>query len=79
MSYSPDSELTAKALMMIYELRNRPDNVMFHSHYTSRTLRQRLWCYQITQSMSRRGSCWDNSPTKRFFRSLKTEYMPTTD
>ena len=30
----------------------------------------------MVQSMSRRGNCWDNSPTERFFRSLKTEWMP---
>jgi len=34
--------------------------------------------YQIEQSMSRRGNCWDNSPMERFFRSLKTEWIPTT-
>ena len=28
--------------------------------------------------MSRRGNCWDNSPMERFFRSLKTEWVPTT-
>lgn len=26
--------------------------------------------------MSRRGNCWDNAPMERFFRSLKTEWMP---
>lgn len=39
MSHSPDSELTVKALTMAYELRERPENLMFHSdqgsHYTS--------------------------------------------
>ncbi|EGO7598587.1 integrase core domain-containing protein, partial [Escherichia coli] len=29
------------------------------------------------QSVSRRGNCWDNSPMERFFRSLKTEWVPT--
>ena len=28
--------------------------------------------------MSRRGNCWDNAPMERFFRSLKTEWIPTT-
>ncbi|EJL6416806.1 DDE-type integrase/transposase/recombinase, partial [Vibrio cholerae] len=46
------------------------------SHYTSRSFRQLLWRYQITQSLSRRGNCWDNSPMERFFRSLKTEWIP---
>ncbi|MBD1577607.1 DDE-type integrase/transposase/recombinase [Vibrio sp. S11_S32] len=31
LSNSPDSELTAKALTMAYELRGRPEGVMFHS------------------------------------------------
>jgi len=35
-----------------------------------------LWRYRIKQSMSRRGNCWDNAPMERFFRSLKTEWMP---
>lgn len=80
MSLSPDSELTGKALSMAFETRGHPDNVMFHSdqgsHYTSRKYRQLLWRYQIKQSMSRRGNCWDNSPMERFFRSLKTEWVP---
>ncbi|EIQ04016.1 hypothetical protein SFCCH060_4658, partial [Shigella flexneri CCH060] len=46
------------------------------SHYTSRQFRQLLWRYQIRQSMSRRGNCWDNSPMERFFRSLKNEWVP---
>ena len=81
-SYSPDSQLTSAALSMAYESRGRPQGVMFHSdqgcHYTSRKFRQYLWRYQIKQSMSRRGNCWDNSPMERFFRSLKTEWIPQT-
>jgi putative transposase len=54
---------------------------MFHSdqgcHYTSKKYRQLLWRYQIKQSMSRRGNCWDNAPMERFFRSFKSEWMPT--
>jgi putative transposase len=79
-SNSPDSELTMQALTMAYESRGKPKGVIFHSdqgtHYTSRKFRQRLWRYQITQSMSRRGNCWDNALMERFFRSLKTEWVP---
>ncbi len=82
MSLSPDSRLTGKALSMAYEVRGKAEGVMFHSdqgsHYTSRKYRQLLWRYQIKQSLSRRGNCWDNSPMERFFRSLKTEWIPTT-
>ncbi|WP_439653998.1 IS3 family transposase, partial [Vibrio azureus] len=82
MSFSPDSQLTVKALKMAYESRGMPTGVMFHSdqgtHYTSRKYRQALWRYQIKQSLSRRGNCWDNSPMERFFRSLKTEWVPAS-
>lgn len=80
LSLSPDSRLTSKALLQAYELRGKPKGVMFHSdqgmHYTSKKFGQSLWRCQITQSMSRRGNCWDNAPMERFFRSLKTEWMP---
>lgn len=81
MSLSPDSALTARALSMAFELRGKPKGVLFHSdqgcHYTSQAYRQLLWRYRIEQSMSRRGNCWDNAPMERFFRSLKTEWVPT--
>ncbi len=80
LSYSPDSELTEKALSMAFELRGKPNDLLFHSdqgsHYTSLAFRQTLWRFQIQQSMSRRGNCWDNAPMERFFRSLKTEWIP---
>lgn len=80
MSDSPDSELTKKALTVAYESRGCPKNVMFHSdqgcHYTSKSYRRHLWRLRMTQSMSRRGNCWDNAPMERFFRSLKTEWVP---
>ena len=79
-SDSPDSVLTGRALTMAYYARGCPKGVMFHSdqgcHYTSLAFRQKLWRYQIKQSMSRRGNCWDNSPMERVFRSYKTEWMP---
>ena len=66
LSLSPDSELTCKALNMAFELRGKPENVIYHSdqgsHYTSLKFRQLLWRLQIEQSMSRRGNCWDNAP-----------------
>ena len=80
LSHSPDSVLTGQALAMAYESRGHPKGVMFHSdqgcHYTSLAFRQYLWQYQIKQSMSRRGNCWDNAPMERFFGSLKSEWIP---
>jgi putative transposase len=81
LSRSPDSRLTKQALNRAYELRGRPSGVMFHSdqgsHCTSIRFRQNLWRWQIKQSMRRRGNCWDNAPMERFFRSLKSEWVPT--
>jgi putative transposase len=80
MSDSPDANLVVRALDQAYESRGRPSDVMFHSdqgsQYGSRMFRQRLWRYRFTQSMSRRGNCWDNAPMERLFRSLKTEWIP---
>lgn len=80
LSNSPDSQLTAKALQRAYESRGRPKQVLFHSdqgsHFTSTHFRQYLWRYQMQQSMSRKGNCWDNAPMERFFRSLKSEWIP---
>jgi putative transposase len=76
------TKLTSKALTMAFESRGRPQGVMFHSDqgstYTSKNYRQLLWRYQVEQSMSRCGNFWDNSPMERFFRSLKTDWIPTT-
>ena len=81
MSDSPDSELTMRALAMAYEARGRPKGVMFHSdqgcQYTSVAFQRQLWRYRMKQSMSRRGNCWDNAPMERFFRSLKSEWVPS--
>lgn len=72
MSGSPNTELVTRALA--YESRGCPAGVLFHSdqgcQYTSVGFRQQLWRYHMKQSMSRRGNCWDNAPTERFFRSL---------
>ena len=80
-SDSPDSVLTAKALQMAYQTRLKPSGVLFHSdqgtHYTSKAFAKSVAdCDGMIQSMSRRGNCWDNAPTERFFRSFKTEWTP---
>ena len=79
-SDSPDSVLTAKALQMAYHTRLKPSSVLFHSdqgtHYTSKKFAESVAsCNGMKQSMSRKGNCWDNAPTERFFRSFKTEWM----
>lgn len=71
-----------KALDFAYEQRGKPQGLVFHSdqgsHYGSCQFRQRLWRYRIRQSMSGRDNCWNNAPMERVFRSLKSEWIPTT-
>ncbi len=43
------------------------------SHYTSIAYQDLLSKHDITQSMSRRGNCWDNAPQESFYAVLKTE------
>ena len=50
---------------------------MVHSdqgcHYTSVKFRELLNNYNLRQSMSRRGNCWDNAPQESFFGHMKDE------
>lgn len=80
LSDSPNTQLTTSALKMAYHIRLEPKGVLFHSdqgsHYTSEEYAK---CVAKCNGMShsiRRGNCWDNAPTERFFRSFKTEWMP---
>jgi putative transposase len=82
MSDKPDTDLVIKALDRAYEQRGKPLGLIFHSdqgsQYSAKRFQQRLWRYRIEQSMSRRGNCWDNAPMERLFRSLKTEWVPSS-
>lgn len=50
------------------------------SHYTSPTFQKLLKSYNIGQSMSRRGNCWDNAPQESFFGHFKDEsYIKTCE
>ena len=43
------------------------------SHYTSLGFRELINNYELRQSMSRRGNCWDNAPQESFFGHMKCE------
>ena len=73
------TSLCVKALQMAY-WRRKPLPGLLHysdrgSQYASREYRQHLAIMGMVQSMSRKGNCWDNAPTERFFRSLKYEQL----
>jgi putative transposase len=42
-------------------------------HYTSPEFRKKVQDFNLGQSMSRRGNCWDNAPQESFFGHLKDE------
>jgi putative transposase len=53
------------------------ENTLLHSdqgvHYTSNIYQKLLKDFHITQSMSRRGNCWDNAPQESYFGHMKDE------
>lgn len=55
----------------------KPKHLIMHSdqgcHYTSKTYRDLLAKWDVTQSMSRKGNCLDNAPIESFFGHLKDE------
>lgn len=52
-------------------------DAIFHSdqgvQYTSYEIKRELKKYKLTQSMSRRGNCWDNAPQESFYGHIKNE------
>jgi putative transposase len=45
------------------------------SQYASRLFRELLATHKITQSMSRRGDCWDNAVAESFFATFKSDLI----
>lgn len=72
------SDLTLRALEMAIG-RRRPEPGLIHhsdrgSQYASAEYQELLRRHGLTQSMSRKGDCWDNAPMERFFGTLKSEW-----
>jgi len=65
-------------------LKNRPvdKELIFHSdrgvQYASKAFTDRLIHPLISQSMSRKGNCWDNAVAESFFKVLKSELVKHT-
>jgi putative transposase len=73
------ASVCVRALQMAFWRRKPPPGLLHHSdrgsQYASREYREHLNVMRMDQSMSRKGNCWDNSPTERFFRSMKYEQL----
>ena len=72
-------QLALDALAMAYWRRKPEPGLIHHSdrgiQYACDQYQRKLEQYRMIPSMSRKGDCWDNAPTERFFRSLKHEYL----
>ena len=72
-------QLALDALAMAYWRRKPAPGLIHHSdrgiQYACDKYQRQLEQYKMIPSMSRKGDCWDNAPTERFFRSLKYEHL----
>ena len=77
MSERMSAKLVCDALQMAYWRRRPAPGLLMHSdrgsQYASAEYRKLLKQFQMTQSMSRKGNCWDNAPMESFFKTLKVE------
>lgn len=77
MSSRMTSDLVCDALTMAHFKRGMPEGVLVHSdrgsQYCSHAFRDLLTKQSHTQSMSRKGNCWDNAVAESFFHSMKIE------
>jgi len=69
--------LVNNALLMAIWARKPGAGLLWHtdrgSQYASDSHQKILIEHKITQSMSRKGNCWDNAVSESFFHTLKTE------
>ena len=74
--------LVNNALTMAIKHRNPPTGLIWHtdrgSQYASYSHKDLLLEYRITQSMSRKGNCWDNAVAESFFKTLKSDLVYQT-
>ena len=73
------AKLVNDALLMAVWKRKPGKGLIWHtdrgSQYASDRHRALLQEHGITQSMSRKGNCWDNAVSESFFHTLKTELV----
>jgi len=73
------SETVIPAIMMAGRKRKFTKGMIFHSdrgvQYACKQTVNVLNSYGVTQSMSRKGNCWDNAVAESFFKSFKAELI----
>lgn len=78
-SYRPTLDMVTDMLENAFEKLPKNYNLILHSdqgwHYQHKHYRKMLKEQNITQSMSRKGNCLDNSVIENFFGHLKSELL----
>jgi putative transposase len=73
------TSLVLRALIMAYNLRRPPNELVFHSdrgsQYTSARYRMQLSRFGMRDSMGDVGASWDNAVIERFSGSLKHDWL----
>lgn len=79
LSHNPNTELVTDMLIKAFKKVKQTKDIIIHSdrgkQYQAQAYRDVLKKYKITQSMSRKGNCYDNAMMESFFGSLKTELL----
>jgi transposase InsO family protein len=79
LSSSLSHEMVVAALKRALNRRRPTKGLVFHSdrgvQYACDDFRKELGRHKFTQSMSRKGDCWDNAVAESFFAILKTELV----
>jgi len=79
MNHRMTTNLVNDALFMALKRRSPSDGLIYHtdrgSQYASDSHRLLLKEYNIQQSMSGKGNCYDNAVAESFFNALKTELI----
>jgi putative transposase len=75
----PTYSLVSEMLETAFERLSKEDSLLMHSdqgwHYQMKPYQHALKKRGITQSMSRKGNCYDNSVMENFFGIMKSEFL----
>jgi transposase InsO family protein len=79
MGNTPSGQLALDALKMALNTAKLAGGELHHSdrggHYTSNAYKALIAANGMTESMSRKGDCWDNAVVESFFATLKCECL----
>ncbi|MHA2890702.1 DDE-type integrase/transposase/recombinase, partial [Bacillus cereus] len=75
----PTYSLVSKMLEKSFQQLTEEDELLIHSnqgwHYQMKKYRHALKERKITQSMSRKGNCYDNAVIESFFGIIKSKFL----